>query len=182
MGKRRRKNQEAPGWAWMLFGLSLGLVVAGVVYVRGGRPTAPITNTRTEAPPPRVTAVAAPQDAAPQPTPESRFDFYEMLPQFEVVIPEAEPDARREVLARALQQPGRYILQAGAFSSLSDADSRQANLAMLGIESRIQRVTIDADVFHRVRVGPMDDLGAANEVRRRLRDARIETILMKVPE
>ena len=35
------------------------------------------------------------------------------------------------------------------------------SLALLGIESHVQRVTIDDDVFHRVRIGPIDDLDAA---------------------
>jgi cell division protein FtsN len=65
---------------------------------------------------------------------------------------------------------------------LGDADRRQAELALLGVESAIQRVSIEDDVFHRVRVGPVQDLARLNEIRRRLRDARIETLLMKVPE
>jgi len=58
----------------------------------------------------------------------------------------------------------------------------KATLALLGVESRIQKVTIDADDFHRVRVGPMSDLDELNGVRRRLWDARIEVLLIKVPD
>ena len=53
---------------------------------------------------------------------------------------------------------------------------------MLGIESRIQRVTIDDDVFHRVRIGPISDLGQLNRIRRQLRDAQVDTLLMKIPQ
>ena len=31
--RSRSSSREAPGWVWMLFGLSLGLVVAAAVYV-----------------------------------------------------------------------------------------------------------------------------------------------------
>jgi cell division protein FtsN len=58
----------------------------------------------------------------------------------------------------------------------------RANLALLGIESHIQRVTIDDDVFHRVRVGPLDDLGELNRVRAQLRAARVDSLLIKVPD
>jgi cell division protein FtsN len=58
----------------------------------------------------------------------------------------------------------------------------QASLALLGVESRIQRVTIDDAVFHRVRIGPITDLDELNRVRSRLREARIEPLLMKVQE
>lgn len=179
---RRKTRDDAPGWVWMLFGLSLGLIVAFVVYLRG-REAVPLV------PPPSVAQPApSPQQAPSADVPETEiesgrsFDFYEMLPQFEVVIPDLEPEARERAIARAVEQPGLIMLQAGAFTSLADADRRQANLALLGVESRIQRVTIDDDVIHRVRAGPFDDLARANEVRRRLRDARIETILVKVPE
>jgi cell division protein FtsN len=58
----------------------------------------------------------------------------------------------------------------------------RANLALLGIESRVQRVTIDTDVFHRVRIGPIDELDELNRIRRQLREAHVESMLMKVPE
>ena len=172
----RRKREEAPGWVWMLFGLSLGLIVAFAVYLRGQEAGAPVPSPRVAQPAP------TPAETPVQEPPERSFDFYEMLPQFEVVIPDLEPAERERAIARAVEQPGLYMLQAGAFTVLADADRRQANLAMLGVESRIQRVTIDDDVFHRVRAGPYDNLGQANEIRRRLRDARIESILVKVPD
>ena len=50
------------------------------------------------------------------------------------------------------------------------------------IQSRIQRVTIDADDFHRVRIGPLSDLDELNSVRRRLWDAQVEVLLIKVPD
>jgi cell division septation protein DedD len=125
---------------------------------------------------------AAAREPASAEADESRFSFYEMLPQFEVVIPEVEAEAGRGVRSRPVEEPGRYVLQAGSFRALADADRRQANIALLGIESRIQRVTIDDDVFHRVRIGPITDLDELNRTRRRLRDAGVETMLMKVPD
>ncbi len=171
----------------MLFGLALGLVVSAGVYFRSQPPAA------------RIAAVAAPAPAAPATAPApgrrrteargaetedpsaARFDFYEILPQFEVVVPEVETAASPAVRARAVEEPGSYVLQAGSFSALGDADRLKARIALLGIESRIQRVTIDDDVFHRVRVGPINDLSQLNRIRRQLRDAHIDTMLMKIP-
>ena len=45
----------------------------------------------------------------------------------------------------------------------------------------MQRVTLEDDVFNRVRIGPIGDLDAAKRTQRRLRDAGIDTLLMKVP-
>jgi cell division protein FtsN len=99
-----------------------------------------------------------------------------------VVIPEVDTAPRADAPVRAVEEPGRYVLQVGSFTALGDADRMQANLALIGIESRIQRVTIDDDVYHRVRIGPIRDLEELNQTRRRLRDARIEWLLMRVSD
>lgn len=165
----------------MLFGLGLGLAVALVVYVRGpgqvprsGPSSAPRPEARTAEPP-------AARARTLTPTPESRFDFYEMLPKFEVVLPEVESDPRPDNVPAAVEDPGSYVVQVGSFTAREDADRMQASLALLGIESHIQRVTIDDAVFHRVRIGPLNELTELNRVRRQLRDARIESLLLRVP-
>jgi cell division protein FtsN len=163
----------------MLFGLALGLLVALVVYLRADRAAEPTASTR-----PQPARTSAPRTIAdePEPTREERFDFYDVLPQLEVVIPEVDSLPRADTPVRAVEEPGHYVLQVGSFTALDDADRMQANLALLGIESRIQRVTIDDDVYHRVRIGPIGDLEQLNQTRRRLRDAKIEWLLMKVSD
>lgn len=186
--KRRRTpstKQDYPGWLWMIFGLAIGLSVALAIYVRD----------RERAPPPAAarqpasleSAIDNNGEAAPaaQPAPEqkeSRFTFYDMLPNFEVVIPEQEPDVTAEVEPRAVVTPGLYILQAGSFTRFEDADRRRAELALQGIESTIQRVTIDDNTYHRVRIGPTDDLEELNLLRSRLRAAKIDAIRIRLGE
>ena len=191
--RRRRQDEEAPGWVWMLCGLGLGLVVALGVYVSGARrppasessamPAASLGSRTIPAP---ATDDAASRPAEPtatiEPPPETRFDFYELLPQFEVLIPEVESQVPVDRARATIEQPGRYVVQVGSFSALADADRRQAELALLGIESRIQRVTIDNDIFHRVRIGPVADLRELDRIRSRLRDERIDSLLMQLPD
>lgn len=165
----------------MLGGLAIGLVVALGVYLRQPAPAPEREAAAVPATGPEAAAPAA-RETPPPAAAESRFEFYEMLPQFEVVIPEYDTDVRADTAPRAVEAPGRYVLQAGSFKTLADADRRQASLALLGVESNIQRVAIENDVFHRVRIGPVEDLARLNEIRRRLRDARIETLLMQAPE
>ncbi|HEX5047405.1 MAG TPA: SPOR domain-containing protein [Gammaproteobacteria bacterium] len=186
-----RRKDPAPGWAWMLLGLALGLVVAGGVYLRGASPSKPRAASG-ESP----SAASKPPAASRQPSTqasraaragdaaksdEPRFDFYETLPKYEVVIPEVETAASPAVRAKPIEEPGSYVLQAGSFGAAADAERLKANLALLGIESRVQRVTIDDDTYHRVRIGPITDLNALNRIRKQLRDARIEPMVMKVP-
>ena len=166
----------------MLFGLSLGLGVAAAVYLRDGRMSASPPAVTVSAPVPEVRVESVPEADEPPPHPVSRFDFYERLPEFEVVIPETEFQARADHIETPLEEPGRYVLQAGSFSAQADAEQMRANLALLGIESRIQKVAIDADEYHRVRIGPTSDLDALNGVRARLWDAEIEVLLIELPD
>ena len=188
--KRRRtssRKQEYPGWVWMIFGLAIGLSVAFAIYVRDEQPAPPPTAARQPASLESAIedndeAPAAAASVAPEESKESRFTFYDMLPNFEVVIPEQEPDVRKDVGPRAVVTPGLYILQAGSFTRYEDADRRRAELALQGIESTIQRVTIDDKTYHRVRIGPTEDLDELNLLRSRLRAAKIDVIRIRLGE
>jgi cell division protein FtsN len=186
-----RRSESAPGWVWMLFGLGVGLVVAIGVYLRapsGDRNSTPATTAaRPAGASSTSTAEQRSAASAPQPqrTPaaEKRFEFYEILPQFEVEIPDDAGSAASTARPRpaTAAAPGSFLLQAGSFSAAADADRLQASLALLGFESHVQRVTIEDDVFNRVRIGPISDLDAARRIQRQLRDAGIDPLLMKVP-
>jgi cell division protein FtsN len=194
MARRNRNSRDkesAPGWVWMLFGLSMGLMVAIVAYLRapGSLPTSEPATASAAARPagepaaqretPRATR-ASTQQAPPA---ENRFEFYEILPQFEVVVPEDDaPRAAAAARPRPAETPGSFLLQAGSFSAAADADRLKANLALLGFESHVQRVRIEDDVFNRVRIGPIGDIDAAKRTQRQLRDAGIDALLMQVPK
>ncbi|MDJ0701004.1 MAG: SPOR domain-containing protein [Woeseiaceae bacterium] len=182
--RRTTKKQEYPGWVWMLFGLGIGLSVAFAVYMQDASPPEqPQQAAREPASLGNALDDNAEQGAANEPLPErkkSRFDFYEMLPNFEVVIPEEEPEVARDRELSAVEEPGVYVLQAGSFTQLADADRRRAQLAMQGIESQIQRVTIDDKTYHRVRIGPTDDLDELNLLRSRLRAAQIDVLRIRL--
>jgi cell division protein FtsN len=186
-----RRREPAPGWVWMLFGLGLGLLVAVGVYLRSpGTPTpvaaanAPAGEKKVEhhERPTAKPAAAQPPSATDE---DKRFQFYEILPQFEVVVPRGETrGGTAPATARALpvQQPGRYLLQAGSFTTPAEADRLQASLALRGIESRVQQATVDGNVFYRVQIGPIDELDALSRTRRQLLDAGIEALPLKLRE
>src|SRR3954469_7944837 len=164
MARRNRKSRKAespPGWLWMLFGLGIGLVIAAGVYFR--RAPSPADHAVSAAQPALATPERAParRGTPARGTPASngeaakasdqRFDFYDILPQYEVVVPEVESAAGPTARAKPVDEPGSYVLQAGSFGAAADAEKLKANLALLGIESRVQKVAIDDDVYHRVR-------------------------------
>ncbi len=161
----------------MVGGLAVGLSVALWVYIQDRKPGAIPARA---APAAKATASKKPATTSEADTDDDGFDFYKMLPRFEVVIPEREGRAAPDSRAAAVDEPGTYVLQAGSFQTYADADRRKAELAMYGIESRIQRVTIDEDEWHRVRIGPVADLTELNDLRATLRNAAIEVLLIRV--
>ena len=80
-------------------------------------------------------------------------------------------------LARLIHEFKLFVLRHVAVH----AERMRATLALLGMESRLQRVSIDDDAYHRVRIGPTSDLNELNRYRRQLWDAEIEVMLIKVP-
>lgn len=183
--RRTAKKQPLPGWLWMLFGLSIGLAVALAVFLRDGAPRVSVQEAATPQPRKQPAASASMLDdnnesAANVDAPEQRFEFYDLLPNFEVIIPEQESDVRKDSEPRAVVEPGVYVLQAGSFSRYEDADKRRAQLALQGIESTIQRVSIDDRTYHRVRIGPISDLEQLNVLRSRLRQAQIDVLRIRL--
>lgn len=178
--QRRRKirKEEYPGWVWMMFGLTIGLSVAFAIYINDRNPGVAVEPLPQ--PPANIDNNSEQARSQPEKPPRSRFDFYSMLPNFEVIIPEQEPDVRADSGPQAVVKPGVYVLQAGSFTEYRDADRRRANLAMQGIESKIQRVTIDDKTYHRVRIGPIDDLDELNVLRSRLRQAQIDVLRIRL--
>jgi cell division protein FtsN len=180
--KRRRSaaGSGLSGLAGFAVGLALGLSVALAVYLYDRRPAARVAQTA-----PIATDEEAPTTPTPAPASqraETQYDFYEMLPKFEVVIPEQEGRVPEQTSSGAVQKPGAYILQAGSFRNYADADRMRALIAMQGLESKVQKVTIDKDTWHRVRVGPITNLQRLEDARSKLRQARIDALVIRVGE
>lgn len=189
MAKRRRtkRNSGVSPVVAMLFGLAVGLSVAVAVYVKDREPDAVAARPAPE--PASMqgalddngeTAVVTPPPAEEKE--EKRFTFYDILPNFEVVTPEQEPVTAADTTAQAIVEPGVYVLQAGSFSTHNDADRRRAELALHGIESHIQRVKVNDRNYHRVYIGPTDDLDELNMLRSRLRTAKIDVFRIRLSD
>ncbi len=198
MAKKRKRtsrkapdDDELPGWVWGIFGLAVGLSVAAAVWMkdRGPVPEVPDAGAHVAPTPEPEPSRAQPNyddngefaDAEREPK-TSRFDFYTLLPEAEVLVTDVDPDIAADTQPAAVVKPGRYVLQAGSFSTYEDADRRRAELALNGIESRIQRVTIDDSTYHRVRIGPISDLDELNMLRSRLRAANIDVLRIRFDE
>lgn len=174
----------------MLFGLSIGLAVALVVYLKSPPQTepgaqiariadsaeiTPATIERAPEPEPdRASAEAETADAAGN---DPELFFYTGLRDSEVVVEDDEfdfggPDSSGQTV----------LIQAGAFPDISRADSHQADLALLGIESHIVPAVVNGEVLYRVSIGPLSGRGEVNRMRRRLAEHDIENFIVTYPQ
>jgi cell division protein FtsN len=166
-------------------GALVGIVLAGAstVYIMSTRQhDAAIAREKAESPrpDPHRKAPTDPEAATAGVTGE-KYDFYEMLPNFEVVVPEKDKDVKRDLPATArIERQGVYVLQAGSYRNEADADRVRAQLAMQGIDAKVQRVAVDSDVWHRVRIGPITKLDDLNRLRKQLQAADVDALVIRV--
>ena len=192
--RRKKKPKKVSPWFGLFAWLSIGLFVAFLVYIQMQAPQSPreiIEETVSQA------AVSTSQDTRAvrqdtqdiiPPPPKPVFNFYETLPEMEVVVPEIEaviPEraikGKAEAGVKQVEQPGTYALQVGSFRSAEQADRHKVKLVLQGFEVRVQTVTINnTDTWHRVRIGPFKDLDALNKARSRLNKQGIENKLIKI--
>ena len=165
-----RRGGTMDGVLPFLLGLALGLAVALMVYFQ--------KQSISPAAKPVLTQQEAPQEPL---VAKPRFDFYTILPEQDVKLPtqdlklEEEPkQTERENAARG------QVLQLGSFRDFQDADQRKANLALLGLSARIERVVLKGGLNrYRVRMGPFRRNAQLEAARSRLEQNRIEFITLR---
>jgi len=175
--KPKKKSGGLPGWAWgFIVGIigALLIIKLGPVLYQAELHAGKHGMARSAAP------AAGSAAAAPSASTAPHYDFYKMLPSFQVVIPGEDKDVRSGNESAPVQQPGSYILQVGSFPNFADADKMKATLALQGIESSIQQVQVNnGSTWNRVRIGPIKDLKELNDVRAKLAQQHIEPLVIK---
>jgi cell division protein FtsN len=176
---KHNRSGSFSGWLGLACGLGLGLAVAGVIYLKDHRLDTPPASTG------KVIKKRSHGNEPPEPgdsgVDESKsYAFYEMLPKFEVVVPEKDKDVRPDMKSVPETRSGTYVLQAGSYRNFADADRVRAKLALQGIESNVQKVTVDNDTWHRIRIGPISKLDDLNRMRQVLRKADVDVLVIRV--
>ena len=184
-GKRRGSNKHAsrgiPAWFWLLGGILIGLGTAVFLMAKGYLPEIKQHLPSVDSKPTESTEAALAEEEIAKPK-KPRYDFFTVLPEMEVVVPEqelsrkAEPSTPQASVNDSLDQ---YILQAGSFRNATDAEQMKAQLALLGSMATVQKVTVNGQTWHRVRLGPFNGARETDEMRRMLSDNRIDTLVMK---
>lgn len=171
------ERNQLPAWVWLLAGMLAGLLMAGIVFYKGWAPK--LRDQQPTAAPEAIKPAepAAAVDAKP------KYDFYSVLPEMEVVVPEEEikssAAAPPPLPTEAAANPQRFVLQAGSFRNNADADALKAKLALVGVRAQVTPVTINGADWFRVRVGPFSDLRELDGARQTLQANGISAIPLR---
>jgi len=191
---RPKHPNSIPGWAWMLAGLSIGLFVALLVYINDFTATdnksavkdafSSIVNTTSnnvkQLKKQANTVTGKSPDTKTSTSSKPRFDFYTILPELEVTVPDEEILKTTKKYKTNNKPTEPLMLQAGSFRRYDSADKLKATLALQGISARIQTITkSDGDKWHRVQVGPIRDISILNRTRHQLQKIGIASIVVK---
>jgi hypothetical protein len=206
--KTPRAGQKKSGGGTLL-GMFIGLVVGisiafGVVWylnksplpfqnkyegapkAENGKPAAGGNATTPQAP------AALPGKPGDKPT-DRRFEFYGLLEGKQPAAPGAAAPAPAAPAAPAVTvapvadaKPAPveiFFLQVGAFQKAADADNLKAKLALTGLETSVQDVSIpDKGTMHRVRVGPFRSPEEMNRARTLLSQNGVQGTVVKSKE
>jgi len=189
--KSRATNKEKkslPGYVWLLSGLAIGLFVAFIVYLDKQPENTKDFGTAVQQELDKLKRKAKnsnstkPKSAEKK---EQKFNFYTILPELEVLIPEDE--TRPPVNTSATKSTTTtnttnklYVLQVGSFQNINDAEKLKANLAFLGLEANVQHVTVNNQAWHRVRTGPYMDKQQLYKNQKLLKQNNIPAISMEL--
>ena len=172
-GAARGVFRAGPG---LLIGLVAGSRVGFALYFfepRTRRLPAPAEARRFRAEP------ASARDSAVD-EPAERYDFYQMLPNFEVVVPEKEVVVPRDA-PETVERKGAYVLQAGSYKQVRGGGPRAGAARAAG--HRVERAAASRSTATRgiaCGSGRSADLEELNRVRNRLREAEVDFLVVKV--
>ncbi len=167
--KKKAKKSQVPGWVWLLTGIVAGVFISFLAY---------LSDITPESAPKEATSKVnktSKSNTASKKTVATKFDFYTLLPEREVIVPAEREDPSAEPVQATI-----YILQAGSFKSAEDADRLRAKLILMGLDARVDEVAVaNGDLWHRVQVGPFSDRSRLSKARGILIDQGIDTLLLK---
>ena len=181
-------KKPMPGYIWLLAGLAIGLFASFLFYLEK-QPQEELSfknaviqeleKATASRPQKKQVKEASEKKASSEP----RFDFYTILPELEVFIPESEITRKannKKPVQISNESAKQYLLQAGSFNDPTDANRLKASLALMGVESSIQSVNIKNGTWHRVRIGPFNDTARLYDTLNTLKQNNIHAMTMEL--
>lgn len=108
---------------------------------------------------------------------EKEFEFYELLPDIEKIMPD---DLANDTVERT-QRNVIYYIQVASFRVHADAETLRASLALKGFQSETQGRDVEGKgTYYRVRLGPYDRKRDAKNVRQALTKFGVDPLVYSV--
>ena len=108
---------------------------------------------------------------------EKEFEFYEILPDIDQVMPDDLPEATPTRPDENLS----YYLQAASFRAHADAEKLRARLALKGYSSITQAREVEGKgTYYRVRLGPYSDSRKAKTAKNKLQRLGVRPFVYSV--
>ncbi len=176
-----------PAWRWVLVLSLLGLF-AYFLYslsltTTQDKPTMltrPLVRKITK-PEPKKTPKQVTHTKKEQAKHDIQYDFYNVLPNKEFVIPDYEVKTRkREERVGKVKAGVQYSVQAGAFRLYKDADGLKARLLLMGFFPKIEEAVIGSVTWYRVKMGPYNRLTAVDAIQSRLKSSNMDALVIEV--
>lgn len=145
--------------------------------------TAPVPQAVPEAggPPPAAGIIPAPgaRPIAPSAPGQVVGNAGEGSAPIRAATPSTPPQPSQAALAATGDRGATYLLQAGAFRGVDDADAMKLRLALMGLEAQVITAEVSGSTLYRVRVGPYTGLDAMTRARARLAENGVEATVLR---
>lgn len=178
--RNRNRRSQSPGgigvFKWMLItALIIGFAVF-LVYLKspGFQKQALLAQNQEAVQKPNSVSknqddnTEAHQKSEPAKPAAPQFDFYTILPKKEIVLPEHEIKTRTREEQVGKNKKANYVIKAGSYRNLNEADALKAKLALMGIESKIQKAKVESASWYTVMLGPYAQMSSVTDIISRL--------------
>ncbi|MGM0631715.1 MAG: SPOR domain-containing protein [Pseudomonadota bacterium] len=185
---------RGPLLAGLLIGTVFGVLISAAAYLSGLIPAPPSENVAANNGQQQVDEAAQNRlsEELEQAATRLQLEFYQELPNYEVVVDSTplNPDRGAEGRSTSAPEPASspapdsgtetvadgYMIQAGAFQQQSSAESRRDQLIGLGLRTRVTKEALLGRTLYLVQAGPYPDRASLGRAERILRENNIESM------
>lgn len=177
--RTKKPNTVVSWWKWALVILLISLFVIFLTYLNSSSVDVEDWQKNQETLVSKKEAIKQ-QKKIQEEKNEPIYDFYTILPETETIISDHEIGTRSREEKFGKGKKINYIIQAGSFRGFAEADKLRANLALMGVESKIEKAIIGNIIWNRVVMGPYSNSSKVSTIQKQLRKNGVDSRVTEV--
>jgi cell division protein FtsN len=194
-GQQYNRQKSVSLWRWMLIAALVIAFVGFLVYLRITAPkeadtpqgSAAVSATKPISVDQKRDNTLKPEKKAEPKQPH--FEFYNLLPNKEVVVPEHEIKTRTREERVGKAKESKYIMQAGSFKTAKEAEQLRVKLALMGIQAKVDKAKVGSKTdkavaagvtWYRVKIGPYTKMTSVDVIKSRLKKHGLDVMVTEV--